>query len=84
MSDLLLYRMNIDSVDKEIVKLLDTRFSILKNVSDYKKKNKLPITDLGREHLLLSKLESTQMTPESLEYIMSAIIEAGKQQYYKG
>lgn len=42
MSPLISYRQRIDAIDKDIIKLLGERFSIVKQVGIYKKEHDLP------------------------------------------
>lgn len=48
-------RIEIDTIDKEIVELYERRLDAVKNVLLYKKENGLPILDSSRENLILEK-----------------------------
>lgn len=48
-------RNEIDKVDKELVKLLERRFELVKEIGDYKKSHNLPVLDLAREQQVLQK-----------------------------
>lgn len=55
MNDIKGLREEIDKTDKKILELLSRRFSLVKMVGEYKKKNNLPILDLKREEEILQK-----------------------------
>lgn len=42
-------RIEINTIDKEIVKLLEKRFNLVLQIGKYKKDNNLPVYDEGRE-----------------------------------
>ena len=54
-NDLKELRKKIDEIDKMIIEVFLDRIKIIKDISNYKKKNKLPIYDSLRESELLSK-----------------------------
>lgn len=45
MSELDNLRIKIDEIDKELTKLFEERMNIVLKVSEYKKKNAVPVTD---------------------------------------
>ncbi len=47
-------RTELDAIDKSILELLAKRFSFCKDVSDYKKKNKLKVKDSTREEEIIN------------------------------
>lgn len=53
-------RMKITEIDREIAKLFNERFKVVKEIKEYKKLHNLPITDKEREKALLK---------ENLKYI---------------
>ncbi len=53
-------RVKINEIDKEIARLFNERFKIVKDIKEYKKLHNLPITDKEREKALLK---------ENLKYI---------------
>jgi monofunctional chorismate mutase len=48
-------RNQIDSIDKEIVQLFETRMEVVLNVAMYKMENNLPILDISREDEVINK-----------------------------
>ncbi len=46
-------RLAIDQIDKELVKALEERFKLVKEIGHYKKENGLPIHDPKREAYVL-------------------------------
>ena len=48
-------RSEIDLLDKELAELFEKRFHLVKEVIDYKIKNRLPILDEGREKEIIEK-----------------------------
>ena len=57
MKNLKIYRKQIDKINKEILKLLAKRLSIVKKVGDYKKKEKIGVIDKKREQEIFDKLK---------------------------
>ncbi len=53
-------RMKITEIDREIAKLFNERFKVVKEIKEYKKLHNLPIADKEREMVLLR---------ENLKYI---------------
>jgi monofunctional chorismate mutase len=51
------YRKKIDNIDKKIVKLLKSRFEVARQVSNFKKNNKIRIADKKRELEVLSNIK---------------------------
>ena len=49
-----IYRERIDEIDRNIVKLLIMRFTLVKKIRDYKKWNKISITDKKREQKVIN------------------------------
>lgn len=50
---LLELRNRIDEIDKDILRLLELRFQVVKEIGAYKKANNLPILDANREKEVL-------------------------------
>ena len=48
-------REEIDSIDAEIVRLIEKRFTIVRDIIDYKIENRLPILDSGREQQIIEQ-----------------------------
>lgn len=55
------FRKKIDALDKDIMKCLEKRMKLSKDVGKYKKKNKIPITDKKREQVILKKTKSSDV-----------------------
>lgn len=55
MSELDNLRIKIDEIDKELTKLFEERMNIVLKVSEYKKKNAVPVTDSKREEEVVKK-----------------------------
>lgn len=49
-------RINIDDIDKEIIKLIEERIKLCKDISDIKKSKNLKIYDKNREENILNKI----------------------------
>ena len=47
-------RLRIDEIDKDLMRLLELRFQVVKKIGDYKKEHHLPIFDAKREADVLS------------------------------
>jgi chorismate mutase len=61
MDDLAKYRREIDLVDSQLKKLLKIRFSLAKQVGQYKKLNNMEILDSKREEEILSSFDHEPM-----------------------
>jgi len=81
MSELDVLRKDIDRLDKEIAELLLSRFDVVKEIGAVKKRENLPITNVGREEEVISKVRSIALDPadkDALETAYRAIIAASK------
>ena len=79
MSELNDLRNKIDEVDLQIVKLLDDRMLICKQVGDYKKANNVPITHSNRENEIIERLsKSSSFTEEEISEIYQIIFKISK------
>jgi len=64
------YRAQIDRIDNELIKLFAERMDVAAGIAEYKKANKLPVLDPGRERKKL--LDIAEKTPEAMqEYAVS-------------
>jgi monofunctional chorismate mutase len=52
------YRKEINSIDEELVKLLERRFNVVLKIGQYKKENNLPIYDEKREKMVIENCVS--------------------------
>ena len=79
MDRLVFLREEIDKVDRELLRLLNKRAQLAKEVGDVKKKEGLPFYVPGREAKILSRLEELNegpLPPESIRAIFREIISA--------
>lgn len=53
MKDLQKLRVEIDEIDRELVKLLEKRMNISLKIGEYKKEKKIDIRDMGREEQII-------------------------------
>lgn len=59
------YRGQIDSLDREIISLLDERFEVTEKVGNYKKENNIPVLNQNREAAIIAKLEALNLKHQS-------------------
>ena len=81
MNKLEVLRKDIDLLDKEICELLLNRFAVVKEIGEVKKKEGLPVTNAGREALVLEKVRAAAVNLEekdALESVYRAVIAASK------
>jgi len=57
MNNLKHYRKKIDLIDRNIVKLLLLRFKLVKQIANYKRKNKIKVTDKKREYKIINNIK---------------------------
>ena len=70
-------RLKIDSLDKEIVRLLTERMGVSAEVAAYKTANGLPVLDKNREVALLEKIAA--LSGEMSDYTHEIYLEILKQ-----
>lgn len=63
------FRIKIDSIDKELIKLIEKRFEVSKEIGLYKKDNELNILDSSREQEVLRKNLSYMVESNKKEHI---------------
>lgn len=68
--DLEQIRQAIDEVDKQLVKLLEERMSLVSQVAAYKKETGKPVFDAKREEVLLAKIAALVEQEEYKETIL--------------
>ena len=66
-------RQQIDSVDNEIVALLEERMKLVTRVSAYKQRTGKAIYDPEREQALLDKVGASVLNPEYKEAIVQVL-----------
>lgn len=59
-------RIEIDRIDRQVVKLFEERMTVVNDVAEYKKAHNLPIFDESREQKVIEK---NSAMVENLEYI---------------
>lgn len=77
MEDLKQLREKIDGIDKEIVKLLHTRFDIVKQVKQLKASHHVPVLDSKREEIILKRFEQEPYKRE-ITAVYKAILTVSK------
>ena len=66
-------RGKIDTIDNQIIELLDERFDVAKAIGEEKKKNNIQVLDSKREQVILDKVDS-KASKEHAEYIKQIYI----------
>ena len=67
--DISILRKEIDNIDDCLIKLLEKRASIIKEVALYKSKNKIDVFDSNREEEIINKIKKTA-TEENIDYCL--------------
>lgn len=75
MDDLVKKRKKIDVIDEQIMRLLNERYELSKEIGIYKRTHGIQVLDLKREHEILDK--ARQMS-EEIYYVFLKIIEESK------
>ena len=72
------FRIEIDQIDSDILKLLGDRYKIVKKVKKYKKENNIQVVDLKREKIIFERLKEIakkyELESGSVEDVFGAII----------
>jgi monofunctional chorismate mutase len=68
---LLELRNRIDEIDKDILRLLELRFQVVKEIGAYKKANNLPILDANREKEVLQMRKALLVNQENWPHFES-------------
>ena len=75
-------RNQIDAIDQEIAALFEKRFSVVKDIIDYKIENRLPILDSGREQEIIAR-NCERIEDDDIRYyfrkMYTAMIELSKE-----
>lgn len=69
MEDLTRSRQKIDQLDRQLLKILEERFNVVTEVSQYKKEHNLPILDAKREQQVLAKVATLTDKTDILPYL---------------
>ena len=81
MNKLLKCRKQIDKIDSKIIKLYEKRMNVVKEVTNYKLDNNLPVLDQSRENKMLEKNLSKITNEEYKEYypdVLNGYLSASK------
>jgi monofunctional chorismate mutase len=74
-------RLEIDKIDKDIVRLLEKRFNVVVEIGKYKKANNIPVYDGSREEAVLIKckgyLENNSYA-RAIEEVYKQIMDSSK------
>ena len=78
--DLSELRVEIDSIDRQIVELLKQRMAVANEVAEYKRERDLPVLDSGREQALLTKVtgQAGEEFAGSVREVYHAILSASR------
>ncbi len=71
-------REKIDLIDENLVKLLDKRFEIVRNISKIKIVLGKPIFQQGREEIVLNKVKKISSNADTMEKIFKEILNQAK------
>lgn len=75
------YRKEINSIDEELVKLLERRFNVVLKIGKYKKEHDLPVYDEKREKMViencLNRLENKNYS-HNIEDVYKKIMDTCK------
>lgn len=73
-------RIKIDEIDQVIMKLLDERMQIAKNIKKIKMANNIEVLDSNREQQIFAKIEQMQLNnTQQVHDIYEKIMEVSKQ-----
>ncbi len=76
-------RKMINQADSDILKLVEDRFEIVKEIGKYKKARKLPIEDLKRKkRLFLAELKVLNLTRDLLRNFLNCCLKKARE--YRG
>ena len=69
----------INQVDSDVLKLIEDRFEVAREIGKYKKENNLAIEDLAREKEIIdSKIKSSSLNPGFVERFFKLLFEESK------
>ena len=79
------YREIINGLDDQIMELLIDRLLVVKDIGEYKKKNKIPVLDQKREQQIFGKIDKKYKNKDNNNFLKSIytqmMIETKKIQY---
>jgi len=80
--DLNQLRIRIDSIDQQIIILISERMNVVWQIGEYKRKNKIQITDTSREQVVIERVvgngKKVGLDTEFIENLFKLIIEEAK------
>lgn len=78
--ELIAFRDDINSINKELMTLLERRFELVNKIAAYKRANSMPVEDLSRENSILSLCAATAYPAEIASCMDKIICESKKAQ----
>ena len=81
MSELDVLRKDIDRLDKEIAELRLSRFAVVKEIGEVKKRENLPVTNTGREAVVIAEVRACALDSaekDALEAVFRTVIAESK------
>ena len=79
------YREIINGLDDQIMELLIDRLLVVKDIGEYKKKNKIPVLDQKREQQIFDKIDKKYKNKDNNNFLKSIyshiMVETKKIQY---
>ena len=81
MSELDVLRKDIDRLDKEIAELLLSRFAVVKEIGEVKKRESIPVTNTGREEVVIAQARACALDnaeKDALEAVFRTVIAESK------
>ncbi len=74
------YRQQLNEIDEELIRLLEKRFEISKQIGQWKKQNNKPIEDLEREKQIIeSKTKLSQLPKQFIKELFQLIFRQSKE-----
>lgn len=71
-------RKRINSIDDEIIKLLDERFTFVEVIKEIKKRANMPVLNQNREQEILDKIDHLSKHPAHTKEIFKKIMDESK------
>ena len=68
------YRKIIDNIDEQIMKLLEERLLLVKDVGLYKRQNNIPVLDQKREQLIFDKIDDRSVFSGNFTVVFKLIL----------
>ncbi len=75
------YRNQIDQIDQQLIALLDARFTVTKQVGEYKREHGVPVLNQNREQQIIDKISAIDLQhSEQVTQVYLAIMDISKKQ----